>query len=232
MPWLPCPLQQLCLVTLTGLPVGRARRILHFQLLVCLKASNALCTILVCALYIIIKAVCLCRHPTCNTCRTVTKRWQLHMNVNVNGNQVAAYAAHPGGTYAQQAAALATPLDIVVATPQKLLQHAEQGNVYYGDVQYVVLDEADTMFDRGFGPEVEKILGPLRSKSTPVQFILVAATLTKVSSHSGVITNSGDQCGYLYISCSVPSGLRHLFAGVSQQLCSRSTSSWPSLGCM
>jgi len=67
-----------------------------------------------------------------------------------------------------------------VATPQKLLQHAEKGNVYYGDVQYVVLDEADTMFDRGFGPEVEKLLGPLRSKPEPAQCILVAATLTKV----------------------------------------------------
>ncbi len=67
-----------------------------------------------------------------------------------------------------------------MATPQKLLQHAEKGNVYYGDVQYVVLDEADTMFDRGFGPEVEKLLGPLRSKPEPAQCILVAATLTKV----------------------------------------------------
>ena len=90
-------------------------------------------------------------------------------------------ALRPGGTYAQQAAALATPLDILIATPQKLLQHAEKGNVYYGDVQYVVLDEADTMFDRGFGPEVEKLLGPLRSKPQPAQCILVAATLTKVS---------------------------------------------------
>lgn len=87
---------------------------------------------------------------------------------------------HAGGTYAQQAASLATPLDILVATPQKLLQHAEKGNVYYGDVQYVVLDEADTMFDRGFGPEVEKVLGPLRSKPEPAHCILVAATLTKV----------------------------------------------------
>lgn len=87
---------------------------------------------------------------------------------------------HLGGTHAQQAAALASPLDILVATPQKLLQHAEKGNVFYGDVQYVVLDEADTMFDRGFGPEVESVLGPLRSKPEPAHCILVAATLTKV----------------------------------------------------
>lgn len=31
---------------------------------------------------------------------------------------------------------------------------AEKGGLYYGDVEVVVIDEADTMFDRGFGPEV------------------------------------------------------------------------------
>ena len=97
-----------------------------------------------------------------------------------HGGESVIVLGHAGGTYAQQAASLATPLDILVATPQKLLQHAEKGNVYYGDVQYVVLDEADTMFDRGFGPEVEKVLGPLRSKPEPAHCILVAATLTKV----------------------------------------------------
>ena len=52
------------------------------------------------------------------------------------------------GTLAQQAACLAAPLDILVATPQKVLQHAEKGNLFYGDVQWLVLDEADTMLDR------------------------------------------------------------------------------------
>ena len=52
------------------------------------------------------------------------------------------------GTLAQQAASLAAPLDILVATPQKVLQHAQKGNLFYGDVQWLVLDEADTMLDR------------------------------------------------------------------------------------
>lgn len=47
------------------------------------------------------------------------------------------------------------------------------------------LDEADTMFDRGFGPEVRKFLGPLRNRSsqpggTGFQTVLVTATITKV----------------------------------------------------
>ena len=38
--------------------------------------------------------------------------------------------------------------------PDSVVVPAEKSHVYYGDVEVVVLDEADTMFDRGFGPEV------------------------------------------------------------------------------
>ena len=44
----------------------------------------------------------------------------------------------------------------------------------------VVLDEADTMFDAGFGSEVRALLRPLRSKAQPASCVLVAATLSKV----------------------------------------------------
>lgn len=40
-----------------------------------------------------------------------------------------------GGTFAQQAEALAAPLDILVGTPGKVAQHAAKGNLFYGDVQ-------------------------------------------------------------------------------------------------
>lgn len=48
-----------------------------------------------------------------------------------------------------------------------------------------VLDEADTMFDRGFGPDIRKFLGPLNRRaskpdSAGFQTILVTATMTKV----------------------------------------------------
>ena len=35
-----------------------------------------------------------------------------------------------------------------------------QGNLFWGDVDTVILDEADTMFDAGFGPEVRAVQGP------------------------------------------------------------------------
>lgn len=71
-------------------------------------------------------------------------------------------------------------MDVVVGTPVRVAQLAARGSLFYGDVQYVVLDEADTMFDKGFGPEVRAVLGPLRSKSNPAQAVLVLATLSKV----------------------------------------------------
>ena len=75
--------------------------------------------------------------------------------------------------------ALERAADLVVGTPQRVMQHADKSNLYYGDVEVVVLDEADTMFDRGFGPEVRAILAAVRAKPDPARCLLVSATLTK-----------------------------------------------------
>ncbi|KAL6779782.1 RH39 [Auxenochlorella protothecoides x Auxenochlorella symbiontica] len=84
-----------------------------------------------------------------------------------------------GAGYRQQKVQLAQPLDVVVGTPQRILQHAEEGNLYYGDVETVVLDEADTMLDRGFGPEVRRVLAAVRGKPRPARCVLVSATVTR-----------------------------------------------------
>ncbi|KAK9901861.1 hypothetical protein M0R45_001919 [Rubus argutus] len=65
-----------------------------------------------------------------------------------------------------------------------ILQHIEDGNLVYGDIKYVVLDEADTMFDRGFGPDIRKFLAPLKNRASKpdgqgFQTVLVSATMTK-----------------------------------------------------
>lgn len=66
-----------------------------------------------------------------------------------------------------QKRSLAAPIDVLVATPTRLLQHAEAGNVALGDVSALVIDEADTMFDQGFGPEISRLLKALKSKAQP-----------------------------------------------------------------
>jgi len=48
-----------------------------------------------------------------------------------------------------------------------------------------VLDEADTMFDQGFGPDIRKFLAPLKNRAAKpgdqgFQTVLVTATMTKV----------------------------------------------------
>eukprot|EP00252_Welwitschia_mirabilis_P021155 TRINITY_DN5343_c0_g1_i1.p1 TRINITY_DN5343_c0_g1~~TRINITY_DN5343_c0_g1_i1.p1 ORF type:complete len:593 (+),score=98.98 TRINITY_DN5343_c0_g1_i1:189-1967(+) len=83
-----------------------------------------------------------------------------------------------------QTDALNNPIEMVVGTPGRLLDHIKEGNMFYGDIKYVVIDEADTMFDHGFGPDLRKFLSPLRNlaselRSSGFQSILVTATITK-----------------------------------------------------
>ncbi|KAK2366726.1 DEAD-box ATP-dependent RNA helicase [Trifolium repens] len=89
-----------------------------------------------------------------------------------------------GGRLRPQEDSLSNPVDMVVGTPGRILQHIEEGNMVYGDIQYVVLDEADTMFDRGFGPDIRKFMAPLKHRASKpdslgFQTVLVTATMTK-----------------------------------------------------
>jgi len=63
-----------------------------------------------------------------------------------------------GVGYGKQNDALRTGVDVLVATPGRLLDHIQQGNCKLDRVQHVVLDEADRMLDMGFLPDVRHIL--------------------------------------------------------------------------
>ncbi len=63
-----------------------------------------------------------------------------------------------GVGYGKQNEALKTGLDIIVATPGRLLDHLQQGHCRLDRVQFLVLDEADRMLDMGFLPDVRRIL--------------------------------------------------------------------------
>ena len=66
-----------------------------------------------------------------------------------------------GVSFADQNAALGKGVDVLVATPGRLLDHFERGKVLLNDVKVLVIDEADRMLDMGFIPDVEKIVGLL-----------------------------------------------------------------------
>ncbi len=63
-----------------------------------------------------------------------------------------------GRPYESQIAALRSGVDVVVGTPGRLLDLAEQQHLILGKVGVLVLDEADEMLDLGFLPDIERIL--------------------------------------------------------------------------
>ena len=66
-----------------------------------------------------------------------------------------------GVSFADQNAALTKGVDVLIATPGRLLDHFERGKVLLSDVKILVIDEADRMLDMGFIPDVEKIVSLL-----------------------------------------------------------------------
>ena len=66
-------------------------------------------------------------------------------------------------------------VEILVATPGRLLDHVEQKSVYLGQVEIFVLDEADRMLDMGFIPDVKRIMALLPKKR---QNLLFSATFS------------------------------------------------------
>src|SRR6201991_4523257 len=67
-------------------------------------------------------------------------------------------AIYGGRAYEPQLAALRKGVDVVVGTPGRLLDLAEQRHLVLGRVNALVLDEADEMLDLGFLPDVERIM--------------------------------------------------------------------------
>jgi superfamily II DNA/RNA helicase len=80
-----------------------------------------------------------------------------------------------GDSTRKQATALGRRSDIVVATPGRMIDFLERGEIYLDEVDMVVLDEADRMADMGFTPQVTWILRHL-GESHP-QTMLFSATL-------------------------------------------------------
>jgi ATP-dependent RNA helicase DeaD len=56
---------------------------------------------------------------------------------------------------------LARGVDVVVATPGRVVDHLDRGTIRFDEVEMVVLDEADEMLDMGFADDLERILGSL-----------------------------------------------------------------------
>jgi len=70
-------------------------------------------------------------------------------------------AVYGGVAVEPQTKALRKGIDIVIATPGRLLDHLERQNVVFDDLEILVLDEADRMLDMGFAPQINRIVGAI-----------------------------------------------------------------------
>jgi superfamily II DNA/RNA helicase len=79
-----------------------------------------------------------------------------------------------GRAYEPQIDALRKGVDVVVGTPGRLLDLAQQGHLKLSDARILVLDEADEMLDLGFLPDIEKLLAMVPAAR---QTMLFSATM-------------------------------------------------------
>ncbi len=79
-----------------------------------------------------------------------------------------------GASYRPQVRKLQQGVDVIVATPGRLMDLMEQGYVDLSEIETLVLDEADRMLDMGFMPDIKRITKALPAKK---QTLLFSATL-------------------------------------------------------
>ncbi|MEK9662407.1 MAG: DEAD/DEAH box helicase, partial [Alphaproteobacteria bacterium] len=75
-----------------------------------------------------------------------------------------------GVSFSDQEEKLDRGVDVLIATPGRLLDHFERGKVLLADIKILVIDEADRMLDMGFIPDVERIMKMLPRMRQTVMF--------------------------------------------------------------
>ena len=88
--------------------------------------------------------------------------------------RISSIAVYGGVPMDAQERALRAGVDIIVATPGRLMDHMRHDAPNFAALEVLVLDEADRMLDMGFWPDVQRILGALPAKR---QTLLFSATM-------------------------------------------------------
>ncbi len=100
-------------------------------------------------------------------------------------SSVAIYGGNDGGLFEQQKKGIQMGVDVVIATPGRLLSHMKMGYVDLSKVSYFILDEADRMLDMGF---YEDIMTVAKELPESCQTIMFSATMpAKIQELAGSI---------------------------------------------
>ena len=92
------------------------------------------------------------------------------------GTSIGCASVYGGVGMDEQSRALRAGVDLVVATPGRLLDHAGRGATRFHHLEFLVLDEADRMLDMGFLPDIRRILALLPKER---QSMLFSATMPR-----------------------------------------------------
>lgn len=85
-------------------------------------------------------------------------------------SSIAIYGGGTGNDWEVQKKGIENDVDIIVATPGKLISHLNMGYVKFDDLKYLILDEADRMLDMGFYDDIKKIMSFLPKEKQTMMF--------------------------------------------------------------
>ena len=122
-------------------------------------------------------------------------------------SSIAVYGGGDGMIYEQQRRAMLDGVDIIIATPGRLIAQLASGAIKLDHLQYLVLDEADRMLDMGFYDDILRIISSLPKER---QTLLFSATMPpKIRTLANTILKNPEQ---INIALSQPA------EGISQQV--------------
>ena len=117
-----------------------------------------------------------CRALVLTPTRELAAQVNEHTEALAKHTRLRSTAIFGGVKQAAQERALRSGVDVIVATPGRLLDLMQQGVVRFDNLEVLVLDEADRMLDMGFLPDIRRILSRLPERR---QTMLFSATIPR-----------------------------------------------------
>ncbi|MDE6311943.1 MAG: DEAD/DEAH box helicase [Muribaculaceae bacterium] len=145
-------------------------------------------------------------------------------------SSLAIYGGTDGAGFAQQQKALKSGVEVIIATPGRLLAHLQMGYVDLSEVEFFILDEADRMLDMGFHDDIMTIAShlPKEGRRTMMFSATMPAKIQKLA--SSVLNNPVeikiavsrptekiDQSAYIVPEAAKTPLLCHLFENVNSK---------------
>ncbi len=87
-----------------------------------------------------------------------------------------------GVSYTKQENLLEKGVDIIIGTPGRLIDFGEQGKLKFKEIEILIIDEADRLFDMGFMPDIRRMLRQMPPREKRLTMLFSATLSTKVKS--------------------------------------------------